>query len=236
MNYKFPALFIVSTPIGNMEDVTIRAINVLKMVDVIACEDTRTTKKLLAKYDIKTKTISLHKFNEQKKTDFIIEEIKSGKNYAYVSEAGTPGISDPGYLIVKKGVDSNINIYPIPGVSAPIAAIAGSGLPNENFIFEGFLHYKKNKRKEQLDNALKSPYTTVFFESPHRIISSLEMLCDLEPDREICIAREMTKLHEEFTRGKVYDLLKEFIKKDKIKGEFTLIIKGFKKKKSKIGG
>ncbi len=140
MKYKQPTLFIVSTPIGNLEDITFRAIEVLKDVDVIACEDTRTTRKLLSRYEIKTKTISLHKFNETSKTDKIIDDIISGMNYAYVMEAGTPGISDPGYLLVKKAQDSNINVYPIPGACALTTAIAGSGVPAEKFVFEGFLH------------------------------------------------------------------------------------------------
>jgi 16S rRNA (cytidine1402-2'-O)-methyltransferase len=224
MEYEKPALFIVTTPIGNLEDITLRAIDVLKYVDVIACEDTRTTQKLLTRFDIKNRTVSLHKFNEKTKTDMIIEEILSGKNYAYVSQAGAPCISDPGYLIVKKAIEAGIVVYPIPGVTALITAMMAAGLPSEKFIFEGFLHYKKNRKKEQLLKAFDSGYTVIFYESPHRIISTIEMIHELNPDIEICLAREMTKIHEEFIRGSASDVLNRLNKKAKIKGEFTLLI------------
>ena len=215
-------LFIVSTPIGNLSDITLRALDTLKEVDLILCEDTRHTKNLLTHYDIKTKIDSFHAHSSFKKLDTIIKILKTEKDIALVSDAGTPGISDPGVVLIKKSVEENIKITPIPGVTAFVTALSVSGLPIDKFTYLGFLPVKKG-RKTLFDSLEAEKRTVVFYESPHRILKTLTELEIRFPDRKIVIAREMTKIYEEFFRGDIKSALKYFTK-NKPKGEFVVIL------------
>ena len=226
-------LIIISTPIGNLDDISIRAINSLKSSDLIACENTKHSSILLNKYGIKTKKISLHKFNETSRIEGIIKAIDDGKTVAYISDAGTPLISDPGARLVNKIANANHDIQVIPGASAVTCAIAGSGLPANKFYFGGFLSTKKGARSNELEEALLREETSVFFESPHRIKSTLEILAEKYPQRQIVLAREMTKKFEEFIRGTADEIKKIFMDRNP-KGEFVLLISGVKLPKSFI--
>jgi len=221
-------LYIVGTPIGNTQDITIRAIETLKSVDLIACEDTRHTKILLDKYDIKTPTTSYHKFNIKTKTVYIINKIKMGKKVALVSDAGMPGISDPGQELVRSAASENIKVEVIPGASALISAISVSGLRTDRFVFEGFLPVKSSSRKEFLQALANEERTIILYEAPHRIIKTLEELQENLGDRNICIARELTKKFEEVSRGKITELIKKF-SLSKPRGEFVIVIEGEKR-------
>ncbi|MDO8573062.1 MAG: 16S rRNA (cytidine(1402)-2'-O)-methyltransferase [bacterium] len=225
-----PTLYIVATPIGNLEDITLRAIRVLKEVDMILCEDTRTTQKLLQKYDIKTPTLSYHSHSGLAKVEKIFELLEEGKNLALVSDAGTPTISDPGVLLVlqvKEKFGQDVAIIPIPGPSAVIAALSASGLPSSDFLFLGFLPHKKG-RETLFKEITFSKRTTVFYESPHRILKTLESLKEhLGADRKIVLARELTKIYEEMVTGTAQEILQYFEKnKDKVKGEFVVMVEG----------
>jgi len=224
--------FVVATPIGNMGDITLRAIETLKSVDLILCEDTRETKKILDKYGISKPTMSYHAQSQLAKTDKIIELLEEGKNLALVSDAGTPGISDPGAMLVSKiknhfshGV--NVQVIPIPGASAVIAALSASGLPTHEFTFLGFLPHKKG-RETLFKEIAAAEHTYVFYESPHRIIKTLESLvkfCPKEKQKKVCVARELTKIYEEFKTGTPAEVLEYFVKnEDKQRGEFTVIV------------
>ena len=225
-NKKKGKLFIVSTPIGNLEDITLRALKVLKEVDLIAAEDTRRTKILLNHYEIKKPLISYFEYNKVYKGKLIIEQLTKGKNVALVSDAGTPGISDPGYLLIKQSLDKGISVIPISGISALSTAISVSGLPANRFTFLGFLPLKKNKRKSLLEKYKESDDTLIIFESPYRIIKTLTEIKELIGDREIALCRELTKMYEEIFRGKISSASEEFSKRKSIKGEFTLVIGG----------
>jgi 16S rRNA (cytidine1402-2'-O)-methyltransferase len=219
--------FIVATPIGNMGDITLRAIETLKNVDLILCEDTRVTKNLLNKYDIKKPTMSYHAQSKLSKTDKIIEFLEEGKNVALVSDAGTPGISDPGAMLVsqiKNHFENNVNVIPIPGASAVITALSASGLPTHEFTFLGFLPHKKG-RETLFKEIAASERTMVFYESPHRILKTLESLQKFCPDKKVCIARELTKIYEEFKTGTPIEVL-EYLTNNtqKQKGEFTVLV------------
>ncbi len=220
-------LYIVGTPIGNLQDITIRAIETLKSADLIACEDTRRTKILLDKYGIKTPTTSYHKFNTRAKTAYVLKEIRSGKNVALVSDAGMPGISDPGQELVKAAASENIKVEVAPGASALISAISVSGLKTDRFAFEGFLPVKPSSRKEFLQSLANEERTIVLYEAPHRMLRTLGELRDNLGDRNICVARELTKKFEEVSRGKISDQIKKFTA-SKPKGEFVLVIEGEK--------
>ncbi len=220
-----PNLYIVATPIGNLEDITFRAIRILKEADLILCEDTRQTKKLLNRYEIQTPTMSYHQHSKLDKINRIVDLINEGKNLALVSDAGTPGISDSGNLLIRHLIDNNVDvkIIPIPGASAVISALSVSGFPADNFIFLGFVPHKKG-RQTFFENLSKEKRTAVFYESPHRIIKTLDSLQKYLPDREIAICRELTKIYETIYRGKPEDVAKK-ITPDQIKGEFVVIIR-----------
>lgn len=222
----YGTLFVVATPIGNLEDITLRATRVLKEVDLIAAEDTRHTRKLLNYYDIATPLTSYFEHNKSKKGDYIINKLVEGKDVALVSDAGTPGISDPGYNLIKTAIDSRIKIVPIPGASAVIAALSISGLPADSFAFEGFLPNKEKAKREKLESLKGEPRTLIFYESPQRLSSTLHAVHDTIGNRNCFIARELTKLHEETLRGKISDVLATMEGKT-VKGEVVIIIGGF---------
>ncbi|MCH2047701.1 MAG: 16S rRNA (cytidine(1402)-2'-O)-methyltransferase [Trichodesmium sp. ALOHA_ZT_67] len=219
-------LYIVGTPIGNLEDTTFRAIQTLQKVDLIAAEDTRHTSKLLQHFHIRTPQLSYHQHNEQSRIPELIEKLNQGKTIALVTDAGMPGISDPGYELVKACVEENISIVPIPGVTASITALCASGLPTNKFIFIGFLPTKIKLREEQLEKLSNLLETIVLYESPYRLLQTLEDLGKiLGENRKIVLARELTKLHEEFWRGTVGEAV-IYYQNNQPKGEFTLVITG----------
>ena len=218
-------LYIVSTPIGNLEDMTIRAVRVLKEVSLIAAEDTRRTGLLLKHFDIQTPLTSFFEGNEQKKGDFILSKLTGGDSIALVSDAGTPGISDPGFRLIQKAIEEKIPIVPIPGPSAVIAALSVAGLPTDAFLFRGFLPHKSKKRRDLLQELEGLRETLVFYESPYRISGTLQDILDILGDREVVLARELTKAYEEILRGKVSQI-RAHIGERKLKGEITLVIQG----------
>lgn len=219
-------LYIVATPIGNLEDVTIRALNVLKEVDLIAAEDTRHTLKLLNHFEITKPLISYHRHNEETKKEVLIEKLKNGENIALVSDAGTPGICDPGEKVIKEAIAENIEIIPIPGACAFVNALICSGIDTSEFSFLGFLPINKKLRKIKLEEIEKSNKTMIIYEAPHKLSATLEDLKKVLEDRKIVIARELTKIHEEFIRGTVQEII---TKVDSLKGEFVIIIEGASK-------
>lgn len=220
-------IYIVPTPIGNLDDITLRAINILKDVDLILCEDTRRSKKLLVHYEIETPLRSHHKFNEHQEVDIIIEKIKSGTKVALISDAGTPGISDPGYLIVRTCIQNNIEIDCLPGPTAFVPALINSGIPSDKFIFEGFLPLKKG-RKTRLEILSREERTMVFYESPHKILKTLnDFLIHFGSNRKVSISRELTKIYEETIRGTIHSVLESLTEKS-IKGEIVVIVEGYK--------
>ncbi|HOO91336.1 MAG TPA: 16S rRNA (cytidine(1402)-2'-O)-methyltransferase [Syntrophales bacterium] len=218
-------LYIVATPIGNLEDITLRAIRTLKEVGLIAAEDTRRTKILLDTYGIDTPLTSLHDRNELKKSVHLIEKLNDGTDIAYVSDAGTPGISDPGYIFVNKAIAESISVVPIPGPVAAIAALNVSGLPMDSFVFFAFLPTRSGKRRQLLESIKDETKTMVFYESPNRLAATLQDVNDILGNREITVSRELTKIYEETLRGTVREVSKSFRGK-KIKGEITLVISG----------
>lgn len=223
------SLYIVPTPIGNLADITYRAIDVLKSVDAILAEDTRQTKKLLDHYEISQKLIPYHQHNEHKITKSIIEQITNGDSLAVCSDAGMPGISDPGFLLIREAILAEIAVVTLPGAVAAIVGIVGSGLPCDTFVYEGFLPHKKGKQTKIL-NLLHEKRTTIFYESPHRIVKTLQMIHELiGPERSIVIGRELTKKFEEYIRGNTTQLLEHFDHHEP-KGEFVLMIAGYDKK------
>ncbi len=218
-------LYIVSTPIGNLEDITLRAINTLKTVDLIYCEDTRNTVKLLNHYDIKTKMKSFHLFNENEKTSEVIGQIKNGLNIALVSDAGSPCISDPGWILVSEAIRNDIDVIVVPGVVAGITALVASGLSTERFTFYGFLSSKQKKRTEELKELKNRTETVILYEAPHRIKATLEDIDSIMPERQIVLARELTKKFEEYSRGTAREILEEL---DVVKGEMVIVLEGNK--------
>lgn len=225
-------LYICGTPIGNLEDITLRALRILKKVKLIAAEDTRRTKKLLNHYHIDTKATSYHEYNKFKKAPYLVEILKNGQDIALVSDAGMPGISDPGYVLIDLALKSNIKIVPIPGVSALITALVVSGLPIDKFVFEGFLPRKIKERKRYFRSIENEKRTVIFYETPHRLKRALKDMLEVWGDRKIVIARELTKIFEEIIRGKLSQVLTEISTKE-IKGEITLVVQGGIKKKEK---
>lgn len=215
----------VATPIGNLEDITLRALRVLKEVDLIAAEDTRHSRILLSAYNIKTPLISLHEHNEKERSALIVSRIKDGKSVAYVSDAGTPCISDPGYLLVNFALENKISVIPVPGPSALITALSVCGLPADHFLFCGFLPPKENKRRRFLESIKDEEKTIIFYESPARITDALKDIYDVLGDRQIVVARELTKVFEEIKRGRISDMTAQ-VSAGKTKGEFTVILQG----------
>ncbi len=215
-------LFIVSTPIGNLEDITLRAIRTLREADIIAAEDTRHSKILLDKFEIQKPTVSFHAWSDERKLNELISLLLQGKNIALISDAGTPGISDPGYVLIKAAIDEKIPVIPIPGPSAFLTALSASGLPIHQFLYLGFLPVKKG-RQTLLKTFKEETRTLVFYESPHRILKTLSELAGMFPDRPFVIARELTKIHEEFFRGTTAEAANYFRNKQP-KGEFVLIL------------
>lgn len=216
-------LYLVATPIGNLSDISARAIATLKNVDVIACEDTRHTQKLLNHLGIRVKTVSYHEHNEAERTKELIKFLSDGRSVAVVSDAGTPGINDPGSSIVQAAIESGIDVVPIPGPTAFVSAVIGSGLPTDTVLFAGFLPSKKSERRRRLEELRSVPATIAFFETPHRISASLVDCIDILGDRKAALARELTKLHEEFLRG-TFSQLTSAISSAKPRGEFVLVI------------
>ena len=221
-------LYIVPTPIGNLEDFTFRAINVLKDVDLILCEDTRRSKKLLRHYSIETPLRSHHKFNEHKEIGKVVNKILSGEKIALISDAGTPGISDPGFLAVRTCLENNIEVECLPGATALIPALVNSGIPFDKFVFEGFLPVKKG-RKTKLEKLGVEERTMVFYESPHKLLKTLKDFSNsFGPERKVSISRELTKIYEETIRLSLEDAIKLFTEKPP-KGEFVIVVEGYKK-------
>jgi 16S rRNA (cytidine1402-2'-O)-methyltransferase len=219
------ALYLVGTPIGNLEDITLRALRVLKEVDVIACEDTRQTQKLLNHYAIQTRTTSYHEHNEMTRSAELVKQIQEGANVALVTDAGMPGISDPGYRLITLAIRHHIPVVPVPGASAFLAALVASGLPADSFRFSGFLPAKGGERRAKLEALKNSPRTQVFYEAPHRILEALADIVEiLGETRHVVVAREVTKMHEEFLRGGAGDVLRTLKAREAIKGEITLLI------------
>lgn len=221
-------LYLVATPIGNLEDITLRALNILKNVDLIATEDTRHSLKLLNHYEISKALISYHRHNEDSKANFLIEKLQNGKNIAIITDAGTPGISDPGEEIVKLCIQNHIPVIPIPGACAFINALICSGIDTSEFTFLGFLPLNKKNRKEQLDKIKTALHTTILYEAPHKLHTTLKDLEEILADRKIVIARELTKIHEEFISGTAKELIQKI---ENPKGEFVLIIEKSQKQK-----
>jgi 16S rRNA (cytidine1402-2'-O)-methyltransferase len=218
-------LYLVGTPIGNLEDISLRALRILKEVDLIACEDTRQTQKLLNHYAIEKRTTSYHEHNELTRAAELIMHLEQGQSIALVSDAGTPGISDPGYRLVALAIRHRLPVVPIPGPSAFLSALVASGLPTDSFRFGGFLPAKSGQRRALFESIKQSPRTQIFYEAPHRILGTLEDLVDvLGPQRHVVIAREVTKIHEEFLRCKAVEALAELQAREEIRGEITLLI------------
>jgi 16S rRNA (cytidine1402-2'-O)-methyltransferase len=221
---------VVATPIGNREDITVRALNTLREVDLIAAEDTRKTGSFLSHHNIKNRLISYHEHNENKRTPQIISKLMDGSSIALVSNAGTPSVSDPGYRLIEAAIENNIKVIPIPGVSASTTAISVSGLPTDSFVFIGFPPKKKGKRLKFLTELGLEPRPLIFYESPKRLLTLLEEIISCMGDRPAVLAREMTKLHEEFIRGSVSEILMTTKKRSNVKGECTLLVAGREEK------
>lgn len=217
---------IVVTPIGHLDDITIRAVNVLNRVQVIAAEDTRNTARLLSYHHIGAPLISCHEHNEDDRVSTLVERLAGGEDVALVSDAGTPTLSDPGYRLVKTAVENGIQVIPIPGPSAAVGALSASGLPTDSFVFVGFLPRKKGKRAEALDALKDQPRTLIFYESPRRMIALIEEVAAVMGDREAVLCREMTKPHEEFIRGRLSDILRLLAARADVKGECTFLVSG----------
>ncbi|PID40200.1 MAG: 16S rRNA (cytidine(1402)-2'-O)-methyltransferase [Proteobacteria bacterium] len=219
-------LYVVATPIGNLEDITLRAISVLSAADLIAAEDTRHTAKLLSHYQIRTPLISCHEHNEARRSQEMIDKIRCGAAVALVSDAGTPMVSDPGYRLVGAVIEAGLDVFPIPGVSAAITALCASGLPTDTFVFLGFAPKKSGKRKELLASLTDESRTLVFYESPRRMAALLDEIQATMGDRQAVLARELTKLHEEFLRGRLSEVRETIGGRSELKGECTLLVAG----------
>jgi 16S rRNA (cytidine1402-2'-O)-methyltransferase len=217
-------LYLVSTPIGNLEDITHRAVRLLGEVDVIACEDTRHTKKLLNHFGIKATTISYHEHNESQRAVELLERLKRGADVAVVSDAGTPGINDPGFRLTRLAIENDITVVPVPGASALIAALVSSGLPTDEFFFGGFLPARSGARRTRLSELRAMAVTLIFYEAPHRIAATLRDAQEILGEREAVVARELTKMHEEILRGRLGELAAHFASAEKARGEMVLII------------
>jgi 16S rRNA (cytidine1402-2'-O)-methyltransferase len=219
-------LYIVSTPIGNLEDITLRGIRVLKEVDLIACEDTRVTKKLLSHYQIQKPLTSYHEHNEREKAEELLSLLEAGKSIALVSDAGTPGVSDPGYRLVSLTSEKGIEVISIPGSCAAMAALSISGLPTSGFVFLGFLPKSDKRRREYLESIQEYPQTLIFYESPNRVIETLKDIFEILGDRQVSVSREITKMFEETLREKISKVIQKLEQRERIKGEFTIALDG----------
>ncbi len=221
---KTGTLYVVATPIGNLEDITLRALRILKEADLIACEDTRVARKLLNRFEIATPTISYFQHSKVSKTDRIIRELLAGKNVALITDAGTPGISDPGNVLVAEAAENGIKTEPIPGPSALAALLSVSGINAQKFVFMAFPPHKKGRRKF-FQEVAETKYPVVYYESPHRFIKNLELLAEMSPDKKLIVGRELTKMFEEVVRGSIAEILKYFKEnEDKLRGEFAVIV------------
>ena len=216
-------LYVVATPIGNLADITHRALQVLTKVDVIACEDTRHTRKLLQHYGIATKTVSYHEHNEKQRSEQLIDDLQKGSDVAVVSDAGTPAISDPGFRLVRAAIENNITVVPVPGPSALITALVATGLPTDEFFFAGFLPSRTGARQSRLRELVSIPATLIFYEAPHRLAGTLNDAHSILGEREAVVARELTKLHEELRRGKLSELAEHY-SREEVRGEVVLVI------------
>lgn len=219
------SLYLIPTPIGNLDDITIRALNTLKMVDEILCEDTRETGYLLKKYNIKKKLTSCHEYNESKMINYIISKLNKGLNIGLVTDQGSPIISDPGFIVSRSIIDAGFNVISLPGATAFVPALSSSGIDPYPFIFYGFLNSKSSKQVNELNGLKNYPYTIIFYEAVHRIKNTLENILSVFGDRSICICREISKIYEEFVRGKVSEIIPLV---DKMKGEFVIVVEGNK--------
>lgn len=228
-------LYLVPTPIGNLEDISRRALRVLAEADVVACEDTRHSGRLLKLYEIEARLVSYHDFNEQKRSEQLMDELLAGKTVAVVTDAGSPGISDPAYRVVRAAIDNDIEVMALPGPTSVIPALTASGLPTDRFFFEGFLPHKSGARQTRLGQLAELEHTLVFFESPFRIEKALRDVLAVLGDREACVAREISKMHEEYLRGKVSEILTKIGGK-KVKGEIVLVVGGLDRKARKDDG
>ncbi len=225
-SYKSEAiLYLIPTPIGNLDDITIRSLNLLKEVDMVLCEDTRTTGSLLKKYDIKQKLISCHEYNEDKVKYEVVDYLKSGKKIGLVTDQGSPIISDPGFKVVQEVINNDLNVIGLPGATAFVPALIASGISPSQFLFYGFLNAKDGKQKQELQRLKDFPYTLIFYEAPHRIVKTLQNIKEVFGNRKICLAREISKLYEELYRGTIDDVIKEV---EGIKGEIVIVIDGNK--------
>ena len=225
-------LYLVPTPIGNLSDLSPRALEVLTVVDMVACEDTRTSGNLLHKFNLKKRLISYHDFNERSRALQLVEALLQGQSVAVVTDAGSPGISDPAYRVVRAALEHNIEIIPIPGPTALIPALTASGLPTDRFLFEGFLSHKSSARRRRLEELVAFEHTIVFYESPHRVHQALSAMQEVFGDRQACLAREISKKFEQFVRGRISDILAQFEGRN-VKGEVVLVVAGAAQEKSK---
>lgn len=225
MESKKPTLYIVGTPIGHLEDITLRALRILREASIVAAEDTRHTQKLLNHYDIHTPLTSYHDHNKEEKTGVLLKRIEDGQSVALVADAGTPGISDPGYYLINRCIQAGIPVTPVPGPSAFLAALCASGLPTDAFVFEGFLPKKKGARRTFLASRLEEARTLIWYESPHRLVRSLQDILEVLGDRRIVVARELTKMFEEMIRGRVSRVAAD-LEGRTIRGEITLVVEG----------
>ena len=231
-----PVLYVVATPIGNLEDITLRALRVLKEVDLIACEDTRQTQKLLNHHAITTRTTSYHEHNEAEKAVDLVGELQAGASIALVTDAGMPTISDPGYRLITLAIEHHIAVVPVPGASAVLAALVASGLPTDSFQFNGFLPGKRGERRSVLERIKNSQTTQAFYEAPHRIVQTLEDVVEvMGPARNVVVARELTKIHEEFLRGSAGEVLEKLKAREAVKGEITLLIGKSEAEDARVG-
>lgn len=222
-------LYIVATPLGNLEDITLRAIRVLREVSVIACEDTRRTVKILNRYEVRTPLFIFHEYNKVRAGASILRRLRDGENVALVSDAGTPAISDPGYELVREAIGGGVPIEVVPGPSALIAALVVSGLPTDHFTFEGFLPARREKRRKAMQNLATEKRTMIFYESPQRVTSFLREAAEIFGDRRACVVRELTKIHEEILRGTLPELDAEVSRRESVRGEITIVIGGGEK-------
>jgi len=227
-------VYLVPTPIGNMGDITARAVEVLSSVDMVACEDTRVSGNLLKKLEISKKLISYHEFNERSRAEQLVESVRAGMNIAVVSDGGSPGISDPAYRLVRAAIEHGLNVVALPGPCAIIPALTASGLPTDRFFFEGFLPQKQGARKNRLRQLSGFPHTLVFYESPHRVQKSLADALEILGDREACLAREISKKFEQYARGPLSRIITEFAGRN-VKGEIVLIVSGASKSQAEVG-
>ncbi len=230
MNDSFGTIYLVPTPIGNMSDLSQRIIDTLSSVDIVACEDTRHSGSLLKKLDIKKRLVSYHEFNESERAAQLIEAVKNGQSVAVITDGGSPGISDPAYRIVKIAIENNLTIIPLPGPTAFVPALTASGLPTDRFLFEGFLSNKSAARKKRLTQLLDFPHTIILYESPHRIEKTVADIFEVMGDRQIAIAREISKKFEQFIRGSVSEV-QEILTQKKLKGEIVIVLEGNRSKK-----